>query len=49
MVRIRARNTEKKLQKEEEKKKMAEQMEMSRARVLESYNIKTMLWNKLEF
>ena len=35
----------------DKKKKLLEQMEISRAQVLDSYNIKTMLWlknNKLE-
>mgnify|MGYP006891255422 CR=1 FL=1 len=51
MNRIRQKQQDKKQEKIDKKKKLLEQMEISRAQVLDSYNIKTMLWlknNKLE-
>ena len=44
MARIIKRNTENKKAKAEHKRKLAEQMEISRGQVLEQYKIKSMLW-----
>jgi len=43
MNRIRQKQQDKKQEKIDKKKKLLEQMEISRAQVLDSYNIKTML------
>lgn len=46
MARIIKRNTENKHAKAEHKRKLAEQMEISRGQILEQYKIKSMLWQK---
>ena len=44
MARIRQRNSSKKAEDADRKKRMVEQFERSRAEVLDQYNIKTMHW-----